>query len=118
MFPLVMLGHLRSTQAVRTAVCLAAILSLAGSAGLHAEPAGAPAAGSPVRLTAGPGVGPGAPQHICQLCVLYYAGSLVPTAPAAPADLTADASVVPQRPSSGGRVEGHRHEGRAPPLAS
>ncbi len=113
-----MLGLLRSRRVVRTAVCAAAILSLAGSAGLHAEPAGAPLGGSPAGLTAAPGAGSGVSSHLCQLCVLYVAGSLVPAAPAVPADLAVDASLLPRRSSSSARVEGHRHDGRAPPQTS
>jgi hypothetical protein len=112
-----MLGRLRSTLPVRTAVCLAAIMSLAGSAGLHAEPSGSRIAGPQTGSAVFGGVGSVGTAHLCQLCVAYSACSLAPAGPTAPAVLAAEASPVPPQ-SSAGRVEAHQHDGRAPPLAS
>ncbi len=112
-----MLGRLRSTRAVRTVVCLAAIMSLAGSAGRHADPPGPRLAGPRTGAAVSGGGGPDGTPHLCQLCVLYSACSLAPAGPTAPAVLAAEASPAPPQ-SSGGRVEARQHDGRAPPLAS
>jgi len=72
-----MLRRFRSTHAVRTALTLAAVLSLGGSVGLHAEPVSQPES-RPVSA-AGPSVStggiPGA--HTCLFCTLY--GSAYPS---------------------------------------
>ena len=114
-----MLRDLRSGSWARTAVCVAALLSLAGSAGLHPEPSGAGVrtAGRATALDAGGGALREAP-HVCQVCILHLAGSLVPAGPTVPAALPAR----PAAPGSGASFAGGpgilRREGRAPPLAS
>jgi hypothetical protein len=114
-----MLGRLRSRSVVRTAVCVAALLSLAGSVGLHPEPAGSPVRGAQLgfTVTAEHGTFREAP-HLCQVCVLYFACSLAPAGSAAPVMLPAGATILPSWSPFSGRTEPCQHEGRAPPLAS
>jgi hypothetical protein len=114
-----MLGRLRSRSVVRTAVCLAALLSLAGSVGLHPEPAGSPIRDAQLGFTATAEHGGfREARHLCQVCVLYFACSLAPAASVAPVMLPAGATIVPSWSSFSGRTERRQHEGRAPPLAS
>ena len=114
-----MLGRLRSRSVVHTAVCLAALLSLAGSVGLHPEPVGSPIRDAQLGFTAiaqhGAFRGAG---HLCQVCVLYFACSLAPSASLAPVMLPAGATILRSWSSFSGRTERRQHEGRAPPLAS
>jgi hypothetical protein len=114
-----MLGRLRSRSVVRTAVCLAALLSPAGSVGLHPEPVGSPIRDAQLGFTAAAehGAFREAP-HLCQVCVLYSACSLAPAVSVAPIMLPAGVMILPSWSSFSGRTERRQHEGRAPPLAS
>jgi hypothetical protein len=114
-----MLRDLRSGSGVRAAVCLAALLSLAGSAGLHPEPSGVGVrdAGLAGTLDAGVGGLREAP-HVCQVCILYFACSLTPTGPVVTGVQPALPAVLRSRTPFGGGPDVRRHEGRAPPLAS
>jgi len=114
-----MLRDLRSGSGVRAAVCLAALLSLAGSAGLHPEPSGGSIrdAGLTVTLTAGEGALREA-QHVCQACILYFACSLTPAGAVVPGVQASRPAVLRSRILFGGGPDVRRHEGRAPPLAS
>jgi len=114
-----MLGHLRSGSAVRFAVILAALMSLAGSAGLHPEPGDWLGSAGELGVAAAPHGGACVPvPHLCQLCVLHFACSLAPSGPATLAALPAVSAVVQRRASLTGRIERRQHEGRAPPLTS
>jgi hypothetical protein len=101
------------------AVCLAALLSLAGSPGLHPEPAGSPIRGVQPGFAASAGTGAvrEAP-HLCQVCVLYFACSLAPAGSVAPVILPAGTTALSSGSSFSGRTERRQHEGRAPPLTS
>ncbi len=114
-----MLGVVRSVPAVRAVICVAAVLSIAGSVGLHPEP-GSPATGGPrAGVAAGPahGSSAGSP-HVCQLCVLHFACALAPAGPATAVVVPSAGIASVRRGSPIGRLAAYRHEGRAPPLAS
>jgi hypothetical protein len=110
-----MLCRLRLAAAVRTILCLAALLSVTGSLGLHAEPGSAQ---RPRAVAAVASAGPtrsGSIAHICLICVLH--GSVFPSS----------GSCVVHGPAPGLRGpatgrESHTespvapcHDGRAPP---
>jgi hypothetical protein len=72
-----MIARLRSERFVRTALLLAAALSVGGSLGLHAEPASSPVALAGTFTAA---LAPAAPHttsapHACPLCLLYDSAS-------------------------------------------
>jgi hypothetical protein len=116
---MLVLGRLRSRSGVRTAVCLAALLSLAGSVGLHPEPVGSPIRDAQLGFTATAEHGAiRTALHLCHVCALYFACSLAPAASVAPVTLRAGATILPSWSSFSGRTERRQHEGRDPPLAS
>lgn len=101
------------------AVCLAALLSLAGSAGLHPEPGCSPIREARPGFTATSGhAALLATAHLCHVCVLYSACSLAPSGSVAFVMLPAGATLLPSRSPFNGRLERRQNEGRAPPLAS
>ncbi len=114
-----MVGHLRSLPAVRATVCLAALLSVSLSAGLHPEPAGLANRDARNGAAAVPqGGASGGPEHVCQVCVLHFACSLVLAGPAVPAMRLAGTPVAARVSGFLGRIERSSPEGRAPPVAS
>jgi hypothetical protein len=111
----VMLRRLRLAPAVRTVLCLAALLSVTGSLGLHAEPGSGQGPRAVAAIAAAGPVRAGSVTHICLICVLH--GSVFPSA----------GSCVVQGPAPGllGPATGRQsqnespvarcHDGRAPP---
>jgi hypothetical protein len=66
-----MLCRLRLGLPVRTTLCLAALLSLTGSFGLHAEPGSAQGPRSLAAVGTATAAGAGSYTHCCLLCTLY-----------------------------------------------
>jgi hypothetical protein len=114
-----MMGRLRSGPGVRTVVCLAALLSLAGSVGLHPEPGSSPIRDAQLGFTATAQHGAfGEAPHVCQACILYFACSLTPAGSVVPGVQPAHTVVLRSRDPFCGGPEVRRHDGRAPPLTS
>ncbi|MGE5277412.1 MAG: hypothetical protein ACM3SU_10495 [Acidobacteriota bacterium] len=110
-----MLRPLRTARASQIVLCLAAILAVGGSFGLHPEPGGgalsaAPAGFSILKITSAP--------HGCLACLTHGAalatplsGLLLGGAPAAPASLPGETPLS-------GRLAGLELPGRSPPARS
>ena len=111
-----MLGWLRAAHAVRAVSCLAALLSLGGSLGLHPEP-GPAGGGPPVSVFGAPTPGvAGSSIHTCLTCLVH--GSVVPTWGPCVAGgiLPSFESAFPCGAARCGAVVATSHEGRAPPV--
>ncbi len=110
-----MLRQLRTARAAQIVLCLAAILAVGGSFGLHPEPgngalSAAPAGFSAPRITSAP--------HGCLACLAHGAALAAPLtglplagAPGAPASLPGDSIVS-------GRLAALELSGRSPPARS
>ena len=110
-----MLRRFRSTPAVRMALSLAAVLSVGGSLGLHAEPV--PQTGAhPVNATeASASAGTISASHTCLICVLY--GAAFPSSGAfiAQGMLPSLPGAAASQPHRAASPVAPGHDGRAPP---
>ncbi|MFI5166514.1 MAG: hypothetical protein ACHQQS_07845 [Thermoanaerobaculales bacterium] len=113
-----MLGLTRSRIAVRAALMLGAVLTVTGSVGLHAEPAGdafGPAqAGANVQ--SGPGAIHAAP-HTCLVCLLHLSTSLAPASGLASVSMPSLGALVPAASRLVGTAARNPHASRAPPAS-
>jgi len=110
-----MLRRLRLALPVRTALCLAALLSVTGSIGLHAEPGSARGPRAVAAFGAATPVQAGSITHTCLICVLY--GSVFPSTGSSVAQgIVPNLSGLPTGQET--RAESPVapcHDGRAPP---
>jgi len=110
-----MLGRLRAAHAVRAVSCLAALLSLAGSLGLHPEPGSAHGIHAGAAFASATPAAPSAATHACLLCLLY--GSTFPSRGASVVHgvLPGLPRVVADQATRHGLVLAPDRGGRAPP---
>jgi hypothetical protein len=109
-----MLRRLRSAHSVRTALCLAAVLSLGGSLGLHAEP-GSRDGARPVTAAGAAAPAKALASHTCLICALY--GSAFPSSGAFIAQdiLPSLSGAHTSQPRRAASPVAPCHDGRAPP---
>jgi len=110
-----MLRRLRLALPVRTALCLAALLSVTGSIGLHAEPGSAQGPRAVAAIGAATPVRAGSITHTCLICVLY--GSVFPSSGSSVVQGIAPALLGPAtgQESHAESPVAPCHDGRAPP---
>jgi hypothetical protein len=114
-FPVGMLYRLRSALPVRSALCLAAVLSVGGSVGLHPEPSSAKRPPDFTSFAAAAAPKAGSPTHTCLTCLLY--GSAFPSwSSAVVHGILPSLSTVPtDLATRTGSLVAPCHDGRAPP---
>lgn len=110
-----MLRQLRTARAAQIVLCLAAILAIGGSFGLHPEPrAGAlpasPAGFSTLKIASAP--------HGCLACLTHGAALAAPLSGFFLAGAPAAAASLPGEPALPGRLAGRELSGRSPPARS
>jgi len=110
-----MLGWLRAAHAVRAVSCLAALLSLGGSLGLHPEPRPSHGVHAGAAFALATPTGPSVATHACLLCLLY--GSTFPSRGSSVVHgvLPGLPRVVTDRATRHGLVLAPDRGGRAPP---
>ena len=110
-----MFHRIRTSPAIRAALCVAALLALAGSFGLHPEPIGNDALAAHrglarVHVDEGP--------HACIACLSHIAASVQPFSAALPVGQPSASLDRIAGPPADGRLVGLDLPGRSPPARS
>jgi hypothetical protein len=110
-----MFRRIPTSPAIRAALCVAALLALAGSFGLHPEPIGNEALAAHrglarVHIDEGP--------HACLACLSHVAAFVQPFAAALAVSQPSAPLYRIARPPAAGRIAGLDLPGRSPPARS
>jgi hypothetical protein len=117
--PPTMLWRLRVARSARLILCVAALLSVAGSFGLHPEPGGSvPLSLSPASTGGSPQLREiVAPRHGCIACLSQRPHAVTPVVEAPSAFVRVVSFLPPPAFLLPHRLHDANHEGRAPPTA-
>jgi hypothetical protein len=110
-----MFHRIRTSPAIRAALCVAALLALAGSFGLHPEPIGSEALAAHRGLAR---VHVDDAPHACLACLSHVAASVQPFSVALPVGQPSAPLHRIAGPPADGRVAGLDLPGRSPPARS